>query len=434
MKKKIYMALSADVLHHGHINLINKAQKYGDIIFGLLTDKAISERKKVPYLTFEQRKKIIQNIKGIDTIVPQHEWDYSFNILKYKPDYFIHGDDWFHNSDNWLRKNVIIALNSYGGKLIEIEHTKNISSNKIRDDYLKRFSHYPDIRKSSLKRAIESGKFIRLIEVNTPFTAIMVEKTYVTKKKKNYFFDGFWSSSLCDSIIMGRPDNESLDLSKRFSNINSIFDVSSLPLVMDFDTGGKIEHFIINLKTAERIGISAIVIEDKIGLKKNSLLGNSVKQEQDSIENFCKKISKGKENKQSEDFMIIARIESLILDKGIKDALKRAEAYSKAGADSILIHSRKESANEIIEFAKKFRKINPYIPLVAVPTTFNSIKDSDLNKAGFNIVIYANHLIRGMYPAIEYVLRKILKDERSVNLKNNIVSIKKILDLIPGTN
>ena len=432
MKKKIiYLCLAADVLHHGHITLIKRAKKYGSIILGLLTDKAISAHKKVPYLNFYQRKKIVENLKYVNKVVPQADWDYSFNILKYKPDYFIHGDDWLFNKDKWLRENVIKALNSYGGKLVEIPHTKNVSSNKLKDDYLKRFSHYPDVRKSSLKRKFESGKFIRLIEVTTPFSAILIERFYLQKKKNKISFDGLWSSSLCDSITMGKPDDESLDLSRRFSNINSIFDVSSLPLMMDFDTGGKIEHFISNLKIAERIGISAICIEDKTGLKKNSLLGNSVIQHQDTIKNFCLKIKKGRQNKQSDDFMIVARIESLILGKGIKDALNRAHAYCKAGADSILIHSKKKTSLEIIKFAKEFRKINKYVPLVAVPTTFNSINEKNLQKAGFNCVIYANQITRAIYPAIENVLKTILRDGRSYKLNNSISDVKKLLNFIP---
>jgi phosphoenolpyruvate phosphomutase len=268
---------------------------------------------------------------------------------------------------------------------------------------------------------------IRLIEVTTPFSAMLVERFYLEKNKIKISFDGLWSSSLCDSITMGKPDDESLDLSRRFSNINSIFDVSSLPLMMDFDTGGKIEHFTSNLQIAERIGISAICIEDKTGLKKNSLLGNSVIQKQDTIKNFCQKIKKGKESKQSDDFMIVARIESLILEKGMKDALIRAESYSKAGADCILIHSNKENASEIIEFAKKFRKKNKYLPLIAVPTTFNSIKDSNLHKAGFNCVIYANQITRAIYPTIEKVLKAILRDQRSFNLNKSIIDVKKLI-------
>lgn len=431
-EKKIYLCLAADVIHHGHINLIKTAKEYGSIILGLLTDKAISVHKKVPYLNFYQRKKVVENLKYISKVVPQTDWDYSFNILKYKPDYFIHGDDWLFNKDKWLRENVIKALNSYGGKLIEIPYTKVVSSNKLKDDYLKRFSHYPDVRKASLKKKFESGELVRLIEVTTPFSAILIERFCLLKKKKTMSFDGFWSSSLCDSITMGKPDDESLDLSRRFSNINSIFDVSSLPLMMDFDTGGKIEHFTSNLRIAERIGISAICIEDKTGLKKNSLLGNSVLQKQDTIKNFCQKIKKGKESKQSDDFMIVARIESLILEKGMKDALIRAEFYLRAGADCILIHSKKKSPSEIIEFAKRFRKINKYTPLIAVPTTFNSIKDSNLHKAGFNCVIYANQITRAIYPTIEKVLKTILRDQSSYNLNKQISNVYKLIKLTPN--
>jgi len=294
--KKVYISLSADFIHHGHINLIQKASSYGKVILGLLTDKAISSNKELPYLNYKQRYKIISSIEGIHKVIPQNEWDYSKNLMKIKPDYFVHGDDWNFNGELQLKKNALIVLRKFGGKLIEIEHTKNISSAKLKLNALG-IGTTPDVRKSKLKRLIETGKFLRFIEVHSPISAIIAENTIFSKKKQRLFYDGFWSSSLTDSINNGKPDNESLDISRRLQTINQIFDTTTKPLIMDFDSGGKLEHFEINIRSAEKIGISAIIIEDKKGTKQNSLTESGNKQPQESITQFSLKIKKGVKNK-----------------------------------------------------------------------------------------------------------------------------------------
>lgn len=432
MKKKIvYIALSVDFIHHGHINLIQKAKEYGNIILGLLTDKAISSQKELPYLNYHQRLKIVKNLNGIDKVIPQYEWDYSTNILKIKPDYFVHGDDWNFNGEISLKKNAIKALKKINGKLIEIAHTKNISSSSFKRNS-SNISGTPDIRRAKLKRLISAGKFVKIIEVHSPISAIICEKTIIKKSKENAFFDGFWSSSLTDSINNGKPDNESLDISKRLENISRIFDVTIKPIIMDFDSGGRIEHFSINVKSAERMGISAVIIEDKKGTKQNSLFEKGNKQPQESISNFCKKIKIGKKNKLTEDFMIIARIESLIMSKPMSDALKRASAYIKAGVDGIMIHSKSKKPNEILNFAKEFRKNKKYdkIPLICVPSTYNQIYDYKLKKAGFNVVIYANHIMRSSIPSMEKTASLILKYGRTYEVEKKITSISKILNYL----
>jgi phosphoenolpyruvate phosphomutase len=384
----------------------------------------------LPYLNYKQRLQIVKNIEGISKVVPQDEWDYSVNILKVKPDYFVHGDDWNFNGEIELKKNAIKALKKIGGKLVEIRHTKNISSSFLKKKF-NNLGGMPDIRKSSLKRLLNTGKFLKFIEVHSPISGIVIENTVFNNKRK-YFYDGFWSSSLTDSINHGRPDNESLDISKRLQNISTLFDVTSKPLIMDFDSGGKNEHFIINIKSAERLGISAVIIEDKKGLKQNSLMLTGNIQPQESIQNFCKKISLGKKNKLTNDFMIIARIESLIKYKPVKEAIKRAKAYVASGADGIMIHSNSKSPKEIIQFAQKFRKITSCknIPLICVPSTYNKITDEELKKAGFNIVIYANHLMRASIMSMEQIAKSILKYKRTYEIENKIYSIPKILNYI----
>ena len=430
-KKTVYIALSVDFIHHGHINLIQKAKEYGSVTLGLLTDKAISTQKELPYLNYQQRLQIVKNINGIDKVVPQNEWNYSTNILKIKPHYFVHGDDWNFNKDLELKKDAIKALKKINGKLIEIEHTKNISSSSLKDKNAN-VGGTPDVRRASLKRLLKSDKFLKIIEVHSPISAIIAEKTFIKKNKINSFYDGFWSSSLTDSINNGRPDNESLEISKRLENISRIFDVTTKPLIMDFDSGGRIEHFAINVQSAERMGISAIIIEDKKGVKQNSLTEKGNNQLQDSILQFSKKIEAGKKNKLTDDFMIIARIESLIMSKPLSDALKRAKAYIKSGVDGIMIHSKSKEPGEILKFAKAFRKNKNYdqIPLICVPSTYNQIYDYKLKDAGFNIVIYANHLMRSSVPAMEKISNLILKYGRTYEIEKKIASINKTLNYI----
>ena len=428
----VYVGMSLDIIHHGHINIIKKAAEYGDVVVGLLTDQAIADHKRLPALGYEQRKIIVENIVGVTQVYPQDEWDYSHNIRKIKPDYMVHGDDWLDGPLAPIRENVLEALNSYGGRLIEIPYTKDVSSSEL-SRHINRVGISPSERTRVLKRLLTSKKLSRVIEAHSPISALIGEHEQVVVDGKVREFDAFWSSSLTDSTEMGKPDIEALDITSRLHNINNIFEVTNKPLIIDFDTGGKPEHFAFAVKSMERLGISAVIIEDKTGLKKNSLFGNDVSQTQDSIEDFCLKIKAGIDGRLTTDFLVIARIESLILEKGMDDALERARAYVEIGADAIMIHSREKMPDEIFEFARLFRLEYPYTPLVCVPTSYNHVYEEELAKSGFNVVIYANHLMRASYPAMKSVANQILLNGRSLEVDTQIISIKEILKLIPGT-
>ena len=433
MKKTVYISLTADSIHHGHMKLFETARKYGDIIIGLLSDKAVAEHKRIPYLNFEQRKKILINFKGVKSVIVQNEWDYSKNIKSLKPDFLVHGDDWKTGHMSEIRRKVLKIMKSYGGKLIEIPYTKGISSSAL-INHLNEISVTPDIRRSLLRRTIESNKISKFLEAHSPLSAIIGENTLIEKKGKKIGFDGFWSSSLTDSTVVGKPDNESLDFSQRLNGVDQIFEVTTKPLIMDGDTGGKVEHFEMRIKSAERLGISALIIEDKKGLKKNSLLKDTSRQTQEGKIKFSEKISVGKKAQISDDFMIIARIESFILGKGLNDAISRAHSYIEAGADGIMIHSKSKNPREVIAFSKVFRKSYKKIPLVSVPSSYNQISEKTLYENGFNIVIYANHMLRASYPAMQHVAKTILEKNRSKEADKKLLSIKEILNLIPGTN
>ncbi len=428
--KTVYIAISADILHHGHINLIKKASEYGKLIVGVLTDEAVATYKRFPVIEFEERKFIIENISGVSEVVPQNTLDYADNLKKYKPDYVFHGDDWKEGVQSKIRCGVIETLKEWDGQLIEIPFTEDVSVDKI-NDLIKKTDSIPDIRRSKLKKLISLKPIVRTIEAHNGLSALVVENAKVEKDEQINTFDAIWVSSLTDSTAKGKPDIELVDMTSRINTINEIMEVSTKPIILDGDSGGLLEHFVFNIKTIERMGVSAIIIEDKVGLKKNSLFGTEVKQTQDSIENFCEKISAGKKALLTDEFMIIARIESLILKQGMDDAIRRAKAYIKAGADGIMIHSRESEPDEIFEFCDKFKEFAPDVPLVVVPTSFNQVYEDEFAKKGVNIVIYANHLIRSSYPAMVETANMILENERCKEADDKCLSIKEILTLIP---
>ena len=421
--------MGADVIHSGHLNIINKAKKYGEIIIGLFTDSAIAEYKSFPIINFKQRYEIMKNIRGVNQIVKQDTWDYSKNLKAIKPDYLIHGDDWKIGIQRKTRTKVIKILKKWGGKLVEIPYTRSPQISHVHEKVKNNFFTI-ESRVSILKRLIESKNIVRFIESHNPLTGLIIENLKINYKNSFREFDGMWSSSLTDSVARGKPDNQSVDYSTRLGGLNEILDVTNKPLIFDADNGGRIEHLSYLIRSLERAGVSAVVMEDKVGLKKNSLYKNQSGVKQDSIINFCKKIRKANESKLSKDFLIIARIESLILGKKLKDAIKRAEAYSRAGADAILIHSKSKNSSEISNFAKKFKKNKFYKPLVAVPSTYSKTYEKDLVKSGFKIVIYANHLLRAAYPAMLNAARTILANQRSYDVEKKISSIKEVINLI----
>ncbi len=430
--------MAADLIHPGHINILKIAREYadniqGEVILGLLTDSAIASYKRLPYMDYDKRKAVVENLTFVDRVIPQESLSYETNIRKLKPKYVIHGDDWKNGAQAKTRQNVIDTLQELRcGELIEPHYTEGISSTQLNAD-ARAIGITTNARLSLLKRLINAKKPLRILETHSALSALIAQQAFTIKEGKRIEFDGFWSSSLTDSTSRGKPDIEAVELTSRLQTINDIFEVTSKPLIYDADTGGKIEHFTFSVRSLERLGVSALIIEDKTGLKKNSLLGNDVAQTQDSIQDFCDKITAGKKAQITQDFMIIARIESLILDKGEKDALNRAFAYIEAGADGIMIHSRQKTPDEVLSFIGNFRKANTQTPIVVVPTSFNAITAQELGDAGANIIIYANQMLRASFVAMQDVATKILQNDRSKEIESQCMSIKEILSLIPGT-
>ena len=429
LKKIVYVGLSVDIIHEGHINILKTAYKFGDVIVGLLTDEAIASYKNIPYLNYERRKIIVQNIRYVKKVIPQNTLSYIPNLNLIKPDYVVYGDDWKKGVQKQTRLDVIKTLKKWSGKLIEPTYTKNISSTLIKKKILE-IGVSPQNRVSRLKRLISLKSLVRILESHNSLTGLIIENLKIEKKNKIIEFDGMWSSSLTDSATKGLPDNSSLSFSARISSLNDMMDVTTKPVVFDADNGGQIEHLPYLVRSLERSGVSAIIMEDKIGLKKNSLFKNQIGTKQDKPNLFAKKIKKICSTRQSSDFMVIARIESFILGKGLHDALNRAEIYSKAGADAILIHSKEKTPNEIFSFAKKFRKSKNFIPLVSVPSTYSKVYEKDLIKNGFKLVIYANQLLRAAYPAMQNTAKTILENSRAFEADKKIIPIKEIISLI----
>ena len=424
--------MSADIIHPGHLNILNKGYELGEVTVGVLTDEAIASYKRLPYMNYEQRAEIVSNLKQVSKVVPQKTLDYSSNLIDLKPDFVVHGDDWKEGIQKPTRDKVKDTLKEWGGKIIDIPYTKGISSTNL-NKMIKELGTTPELRLTRLRRLLSSKSLVRFLDIHNALSGLIIEHANVTIDNKIEEFDGMWASSLTDSTSKGKPDIEAVDVSSRMTSLNEVLEVTTKPIIYDADTGGQIEHFKFTVKTLERLGVSAAIIEDKTGLKKNSLFGTEVPQTQDTIENFCEKISAAKSVQVTQDFMIIARIESLILEAGMDDAIKRAKAYLGAGADGIMIHSRKKSPDEILEFCKIYSSLKNKKPLVVVPSSFNTIYEKELEKAGVNIVIYANQLLRSSYPAMMKTANSILKHQRSSECDAQMMPIKEILELIPGT-
>lgn len=431
-KKTVYLGMIADIMHPGLTRIISEGARLGELTIGLFTDKAVASHKRLPFLNYDQRKEVVENIKGVARVVPQDDWSYVPNLHKLRPDIIIHGDDWKSGVDAELRHQVFETMKEIGGEVVEVPYTHGINSSGLFNE-LKSIGTTPEIRMKMLRRLLDAKPVVKIMEAHDGLCGLLIENLEVETNGHIEAFDGMWCSSLTDSTSKGKPDIEAVDLTTRLQDMNNILECTTKPIIFDGDTGGKIEHFVFAVRTLERHGVSAVIIEDKTGLKKNSLFGTDAVQTQDSIEHFCQKIRAGKEAQITSDFMIIARIESLIAGKDVDDALIRADAYVESGADGIMIHSKEKSGEDIRQFCQRFRKKHPKVPIVAVPTTYNHIHETELCEWGVNIIIYANHLLRAAYPAMKAAAETILKNGRSLEADPLCMPIKEILELIPGT-
>jgi phosphoenolpyruvate phosphomutase len=422
--------MSADLIHPGHINILRRAAELGDVTIGLLTDAAIASYKRLPHMSFEQRKAVVENLKGVTRVVAQDTLDYVPNLELLKPDFVVHGDDWRSGVQSQTRQRVIDALAQWGGRLVEVAYTEGISSTQLNQS-VKQIGTTPTVRLSRLRRLIDSKPIVRILEAHSGLTGLIIENASVDVDGRKQEFDGMWSSSLTDSTARGKPDIEAVDISSRLGTINELFEVTTKPLIFDGDTGGKPEHFTFTVRSLERLGVSAVIIEDKEGLKRNSLFGTDVEQTQSSIEDFSARIAIGKKAQITDDFMIIARIESLILERGMDDAITRAEAFIEAGADGIMIHSRQKTPDEVFEFCSLFDKLPNRVPLVVVPTSYHQVTEKELADRGVNVVIYANHLLRAAYPQMTKVAHSILTHGRALEADPLLAPIKDALAIIP---
>lgn len=427
--KKVYTCFCTDVIHEGHLNILRRAAELGEVTVGVLSDEAMVSYNRFPTISLEQRMEIVKGTGLVKEVIIQNEIMYDKVLQEVKPDYVVHGDNWMEGPEAAIRENVVGILERLGGELIEVPYTYNDTVKRI-DDLMKEKLAMPEFRRKRLRQLIQMRPIVKALEVHSGLTGLIAEKTVVESNGKLDQFDAMWISSLCDSTAKGKPDIELVDMSSRIRTIDDVMDVTTKPIILDGDTGGLVEHFVYNVRTLERMGVSAVIIEDKTGLKKNSLFGTEVKQTQDTIENFCEKIHAGKQALRTEEFMIIARIESLILERGMEDALVRAFAYVGVGADGIMIHSRRKSPDEILEFCSKFREKDRTTPIVVVPTSYNSITEEELAAAGINIVIYANQLTRSAFPAMQSTAEEILKNHRALEVDSRLMPFKDIIRLI----
>ncbi|MCI9359733.1 MAG: phosphoenolpyruvate mutase [Hungatella sp.] len=427
--KTVYTCFCTDIIHEGHLNIIYEAQKLGKVIVGVLADEASIRYNRFPSVSLEERISLVKAIPGVDHVIVQNEIMYDKIFEQLHPDYIIHGDNWSLPSMQAIHKNILGLIKKYGGELIEIPYTYNKNIQELDRQMTEKLA-MPEFRRGRLSKLLKMVPIVKTIEVHSGLTGLIAEKTVVVDGEAIDQFDAMWISSLCDSTEKGKPDIELVDMTSRFRTIEDIIEVTTKPIIFDGDTGGLTEHFVYTVRSLERMGVSAVIIEDKTGLKKNSLFGTEVQQTQASIEDFSEKIRAGKRAQLSNDFMIIARIESLILECGMEDALDRARAFVAAGADGIMIHSRKKEPDEILEFCDRFRLEDKDTPVVVVPSSFNTITEEELAEHGVNICIYANQLLRAAFPAMENAAKSILKHHRAKEIDSELMPIKQIITLI----
>ena len=431
MSKTVYVAMSADIIHPGHLNIIREAAKLGEVTVGVLTDAAIASYKRLPYMNYEQRAAVVSALKGVSRVVPQEQLNYIPNLVKFKPDYVVHGTDWREGVQAKTRQGVIDTLAQWGGKLVEPEYTPGISSTQL-NKAIREVGTTPDIRRARLRRLLNAKPLVRVLEAHSGLSGLIVENTSVVKDNIKREFDAMWLSSLTDSTLKGKPDNESVDITSRLRTVNDILEVTTKPIIYDGDSGGLPEHFVYLVRSLERLGVSAVIIEDKKGLKQNSLLSEGNVQPQASVDEFCHKIKVGKQAQVTDDFMVIARCESLITGAGEDDAIVRCRAYCDAGADGIMIHSKSKTPDEVKSFIRRFRaEVSSDKPIVVVPSTYAQVTEDELAKDGANIVIYANHLLRSAYPAMRSCAERILGCGRAQEASFEFcMPIKEIVSLI----
>ncbi len=427
--KTVYTCFCTEVIHEGHLNIIREAQRYGQVIVGALSDRALIRYNRFPTISQEERVRLYRRLEGVNNVVIQDDIFYEDILSLLRPDYVVHGDNWKTGPESAIRARVLQGLEAMGSTLIEVPYTSSEQVRKV-DRQLREKLAMPEYRRRRLRQLIGLCPVVKAIETHSGLTGLIAEKTVVAQDGRLDQFDAMWVSSLCDSTAKGKPDIELVDLSSRLRTIDDIMEVTTKPIILDGDTGGLAEHFVYNVRTLERMGVSAVIIEDKKGLKKNSLFGTEVEQTQDDIQSFSEKIRAGKRAQLTDDFMIIARIESLILERGMEDALERAEAFTKAGADGIMIHSRKKDPAEILEFCDRFRQGDKTTPIVVVPTSFNAITEEELAAHGVNIVIYANQLTRSAFPAMQKTAEDILRCHRAKEVDERLLPIKEIITLI----
>ena len=429
--RQVYVGMSADLIHPGHMNILDRAAQLGSVTVGLLTDAAIASYKRLPFMSFDQRRAVIERIKGVDRVVPQETLDYVPNLRRLQPHFVVHGDDWATGVQSETRQRVIDALAEWGGQLIEVPYTPGISSTQLHSE-MKKIGTTPNVRLSRFRRLLDAKPMVRILEAHNGMSALIAESLRVERGGVPVEFDAVWSSSLTDSTSRGKPDIEAVDISARLATVNEIFEVTTKPMVFDGDTGGRMEHIPFTVRSLERLGVSAVVIEDKEGLKRNSLFGTEAKQVQADPHEFGQKIIAAKQSQITEDFMVVARIESLILKQGLDDALTRARIYAESGADAILIHSKSDKPDEVMEFCQTFGKDFSSVPIIAVPTMFNRATDDELSEAGVRVLIYANHMLRAAYPNMRSVAESILTHGRTYEAEELLEPINSILTLIPG--
>jgi phosphoenolpyruvate phosphomutase len=430
-QKTVFVVMSAEIFHPGHLNIIKVARDLGEVTVGLATDRFNARYKRLTLMSYEDRKAIVENINGVKNVIAQDTLDLAPILRELRPDYFVHGDDWKFGPLKAVRQQVLEVMQEWGGVLVEPPYTEGISSTKLNAAW-RSIGATPETRIRHFRRMLEFQPVVRLLEVHNSLSGIIIERTLVEGNERDKEFDGMWYSDLTDSLAKGKPNSSFVDLTSRINTIHGILESTTKPLIVEAGNGGITEHFVSTVKTLERLGVSAVVIADKVGYEGAVFSLNGNEPVQEDVNDFARKIASGKKTQVNKDFSIITQINSLVMHEDVENALRRARVYIEAGVDALMIHSNVETLTDFFEFCRSYRNLEDKVPLLAAIPARSSLDEDQLISAGVQFIVYPDQLLRAAYTSMLNAAKTLLIQARASDVDELYAPISEICDFVPG--
>ncbi len=397
--KTVYVGMSADLVHPGHINLLREAASLGRVTVGLLTDRAISSYKRMPFLTFEQRRAVIEHIAFVTAVVPQDTLDYTDNLRLLRPDFVVHGDDWRNGVQAQTRRRVLDVLREWGGTLVEPPYTEGISSTALRMAAMD-IGFAPGVRQRRLRRMLDCKPLVRVMQAHDGLSAHIVDRLEETTQGAPREYDAIWVDSLAGAPIRGKPDPLPFDLSSRLVTLHEILDATTKPLICNAGGAGHAAGVTAAVRTLERIGVSAIVIDTEVTDRRAVPAMAASAPPQDDMAAFIREIAAARDARVTPDFMIIARINDRTRDCGADRMMARAAAGVDAGADAVMCDSDPVNPDGIFDLCRRYRRLMNGHPLLVGLSGTEGLQEHDLASAGASMVVYTDTLLRAAREAM----------------------------------